>query len=76
MSDNFIIGECPIPEPNSAQLQFHQYIMYDRSWPSGTLKYDAVSGNFYIQADNQPLNNNSISSSEQQKHFIFGPKKN
>lgn len=77
MNDNFVIGESPIDNNNTSQLQFHQYIIYDHSWPSGTLKYDAVSGNFYIQPDIPNVNNNNnLISENSQKQFIFGPKKN
>ena len=55
MSDNFTIGSAPINEPNLAKLDFHQYEIYKRDWPSGTLKFDAVTGNFYILPDVQKL---------------------
>lgn len=51
MSDNIVLGSSPIPDPNTSQLSFHQYIIYDRAWVSGTVKFDAITGNFYIEPD-------------------------
>lgn len=48
-----ILGNAPIDESIECSLQFHQYIIYDKSWPSGTVKYNATTGNFYIVPDVQ-----------------------
>lgn len=53
MSDNFVIGNTPIPEENLCSLKFHQYTIYDsENWTqSGTLRWNATTKSFEVLPD-------------------------
>jgi len=44
MSNNFTLGSDPIPADDPCVLKFHQYPVYDRSWTTGYLYFDAETG--------------------------------
>jgi len=44
MNTNFTLGSDPIPVNDPCVLKFHQYPIYDRTWASGYLYYDAETG--------------------------------
>lgn len=50
-NNNFQIGSAPVDPLEEAQLFFHQFKIYDNSWPSGTVKFDALTKEFYVLAD-------------------------
>ena len=85
MSDNFVIGNTPIPEENLCSLKFHQYTIYDsENWTqSGTLRWNATTKNFEVLPDTpfsqsekgtekeEIINNTNVNSKK-----IIIPKKN
>jgi hypothetical protein len=82
MSDNFVIGNTPIPEENLCSLKFHQFTIYDsENWlQSGTLRWNATTKNFEVLPD-PPLSENSdketiINNTNVNSKKIIIPKKN
>ncbi len=54
MSENnscFRIGDSPVDPNFESCLYFHQWTLYNNTWPSGTVKFDSVTKNFYIVPD-------------------------
>jgi len=53
MSENFVIGSSPIGTGTPCYLKFHEFTIYDsETWTqSGTVKFDAVTKNFYVLPD-------------------------
>lgn len=83
MSDNFVIGNTPIPEENLCSLKFHQFTLYDsENWlQSGTLRWNATTKNFEVLPDPLPLSENSdketiINNTNVNSKKIIIPKKN
>ncbi len=50
-SESFRIGSTNVPSNIEACLYFHDSEIFNNQWPSGTVKYDAVTKNFYILPD-------------------------
>lgn len=79
MSQDFIIGQSPIEEPNTAKLNFHQYNIYSRDWESGYVMFDSITGQFYIKPEIANIESKLLNLLNQEKtenKVIFGPKKN